>query len=49
MRDNLRELNQKNQEEEAQKSDLLAQLMKKNLEFKVLSGIEIIVNLEKAL
>ena len=49
MKDHLQELKENNKEEEVRKQDMIASLINKNLEFKVLSGIEVIVKLEEAL
>lgn len=49
MKDNLAEIRQNNQEDEHKKQDLIQSMLNKNLEFKVLSGLEIIVKLENAL
>ncbi len=49
MKDHLQELKTNNREEEVRKQELIEQLLNKNLQFKVLSGLEIIVKLEEAL
>jgi len=49
MKEHLQELKENNKDEELRKQDLIASLINKNLEFKVLSGIEVIVKLEDAL
>ena len=49
MKEHLQELKENNNEEEIRKQDMIASLINKNLEFKVLSGIEVIVKLEEAL
>jgi hypothetical protein len=49
MKEHLQELKENNKDEEVRKQDLIASLINKNLEFKVLSGIEVIVKLEDAL
>lgn len=45
----LKELKKINKEEEHKQKDIIGSLMGKNLEYKVLSGLEIIVKLEEAL
>lgn len=49
MRDNLAEIRQNNKEDEQRKQDLIQTMLNKNLEFKVMSGLEVIVKLENAL
>ena len=49
MREHLQELKENNKDEEVRKQDMIASMINKNLEFKVLSGIEVIVKLEEAL
>lgn len=49
MKDNLAEIKQNNKEDEQKKQELIQSMLNKNLEFKVLSGLEIIVKLENAL
>jgi len=49
MRENLAELRQNNFEDEHKKQELIQSMLNQNLEFKVLSGLEIIVKLENAL
>jgi hypothetical protein len=49
MRENLADLKQNNVDDEHLKQDLIRSMLNKNLEFKVLSGLEIIVKLEDAL
>ena len=49
MKENLAELRQNNVEDEHKKQELIQSMLNKNLEFKVLSGLEIIVKLENAL
>ena len=49
MKENLSEIRQNNQEDEHKKQELIQSMLNKNLEFKVMSGLEIIVKLENAL
>lgn len=49
IRDNLAEIRQNNVADEQNKQELIQAMLNKNLEFKVLSGLEIIVKLEEAL
>ena len=43
------ELKQSNKEEESRKTEFIASLMNRNLEFKVFAGLEVLLKLEDAL
>lgn len=49
IKDNLAEIRQNNKEDEQRKQELIQTMLNKNLEFKVMSGLEVIVKLENAL
>jgi hypothetical protein len=49
MKEHLQELKENNRDDEVRKQEMISSLINKNLEFKVLSGIEVIVKLEEAL